>query len=179
VWAALCAEAKKLVGKGNVLMGESEWAETIDSFQMAVAMDPNDDDAWCGLGLAEHKNAGKHVAASFEPYMRCLKLKPTDPVAHTNLASVLQYVRRDVDNAERMLRRALEIDPDYPNAHWKLSGLLLQERGDLDGSIKQMEEYNRCGGIPGYDGKAQLAKLVAKKKKMHAKVRDYSMAIAP
>ena len=81
--------------------------------------------------------------------MRCLKLNPTDPVAHTNLASVLRYVRRGVDNAERMLRRALEIDPDYPNAHCKLSGLLLQERGDLDGSIKQMEEYNRCGGISG------------------------------
>ena len=71
MWAALCTEAKKLVSKGNVLMGESEWAAAIDSFQMAVAMDPNDDDAWCGLGLAEHKNAGKHALPQTKPDGSC------------------------------------------------------------------------------------------------------------
>ena len=167
-------EAENLFRKGVTLGDEGKWAEASESLSAAVAADLNHSDASCRLGFAEYKKAGKSCDASFEPYTRCLELNPTDTTAHINLAGELRTVRRDVDGAERLLRSALKLDPWSPYAYALLSELLELERGDLDGAIAELESCLRCGGIPGWDGKANLVSLKEKKTKArHAEVRAH------
>ena len=169
---ASLAEAESLFKKGVALGDEGKWAEAVVSFSAAVAADLNHSGASCQLAFAEYKKAGEHCNASIEPYTRCLQHNPTNVTAHVNLAGVLRTVRRDVDEAERLLRRALELDPGCPYAHGLLSELLEQERGDLDGAITELESCLGCGGIPGWDGEANLVSLKEKKAKAHhAEVR--------
>ena len=162
-------EAEKFFKQGVALGEAAKWDEAAVSLRAAVMPDPTYN-AWCYLGLAEDKNAGKYCEASLEPHMRCFQHTPTDIGAHINLAGVLLHVRRDVDGAERLLRSALELDPGSPNAHGHLSELLEQERGDLDGAIAEMEGFLRFGGIPGFDGEAKLVSLKVMKTKAYTKV---------
>ena len=167
-------EAEKFFKQGVALGEAAKWDEAAVSLRAAVMPDPTYN-AWCYLGLAEDKNAGKYCEASLEPHMRCFQRTPTDIGAHINLAGVLLHVRRDVDGAERLLRSALELDPGSPNAHGHLSELLEQERGDLDGAIAEMEGFLRFGGIPGFDGEAKLVWLKEKKTKADGEAKLASL----
>ena len=158
------AEAETLLKEGSALGDKGEWAEAVVLLRAAVVVCP-ECNTWCLVGFAEDKIAGDYCEASVEPYTRCLQHNPTSLGAHTNLAAVLLHVRRDVDEAERLLRSALDLDPESPDAHAHFSELLEKERGDLDGAIAAMESCLRFGGIPGWDGEAKLVWLKEKKMK--------------
>ena len=84
-------------------------------------------------------------------------------VAHKNLGNLLRDVRRDYEGAEEMYREATALDPKCPNPYWDLSRILEKQKNDIAGAVKQMEEFVRLGGIPGWnDGKGNLARLRAK-----------------
>ena len=149
--------------EGLALKKEKKWPEAVAAFQNCVALDANHSKAWFWLGQSYYlQNGSKNCEASYEPYTRCIALDPKNALAHGNLGSVLQYVRKDYDGAERHYRKAIELDPKA-YACWNLSLILEKQKNDIPGAVKQMEEYVRLGGIPGWnDGKERLATLRAK-----------------
>ena len=96
--------------------------------------------------------------ASYEPYTRCIALDPKNALAHGNLGSVLQYVRKDYDGAERHYRKAIELDPKA-YACWNLSLILENQKNDIPGAVKLVEECVRLGRANCED---RLARLRAK-----------------
>ena len=86
---------------------------------------------------------------------------PPDAILSGNIGVLLDDREDDVQ-AEAMYRKAIELDPKQTAARWNLSCILDEQKNDTPGAIKQMEEYVRRGGFPGFDGKKRLAKLRAK-----------------
>ena len=141
--------------------GEKKWPEAIKAFQNCVALDANHSKAWFWLGQSYYlQNGSKNCEASYEPYTRCIALDPKHALAHGNLGSVLQYVRKDYDGAERHYRKAIELDP-RAYACWNLSLILENQKNDIPGAIEFTEKYIQAGN-PDSDGKDRLAKLRAK-----------------
>jgi len=121
--------------------------------------------------VAAHVNLGnlfrdvrKDYDRAEELYKTSIGLDPKHVQAHTNLGTLLSNdARKDYDGAERMHRKAIELDPEHTPPLWNLSLILEKQKNDIPGAVKQMEEYVRLGGIPGWnDGKERLAKLRAK-----------------
>ena len=139
--------------------GEKKWPEAIKAFQNCVALDANHSKAWFWLGQSYYlQNGSKNCEASYEPYTRCIALDPKNALAHGNLGSVLQYVRKDYDGAERHYRKAIELDP-RAYACWNLSLILENQKNDIPGAVKLVEECVRLGRANCED---RLARLRAK-----------------
>lgn len=104
-------------------------------FTEAVADDPGNGKALCGLGyiLCEE---GKLDEAAKE-YEAALRVAPNLAKAHFGLAEVLMK-EHDFDQATSEYSLALQSDPDIPEAHYQLAGLL-SAKGDAASAISQLE----------------------------------------
>jgi len=84
-----------------------------------------------GLARKKEKKWPEAIAA----FQNCIALDPKHAMAHGNLGSVLQDVRKDYDGAERHYRKAIELDPKNATAHGNLAIVLRDVRKDYDGAI--------------------------------------------
>jgi TolB-like protein/DNA-binding winged helix-turn-helix (wHTH) protein len=120
-------EAHDLYLKGlyfwNKRTGEG-FRQAADSFQQAIAKDPNYARAYAGLastyGLMSTWLQGppnELMPKARATALKALQLDETLPEAHTALALVAENYDYDWPTAEKEFRRAIELDPNYATAH--------------------------------------------------------------
>ena len=90
--------------------GELEGAE--GAAELALAISPDDADAWVALGAARAKR--KAYREAVPAYLEALRRRPNDIAAWTDLGETYVYLM-DFEHAGAALERALELDPKGEN----------------------------------------------------------------
>ena len=102
---------------GNALQEQERYAESLDYFGRAIALDPALADAHNNLGRSLHKL--ERFEEAEQSYRRCLALQPEYGVGICNVASVLIDRGRFTD-AVAVCRQALQRAPRDAELHLKL-----------------------------------------------------------
>jgi len=99
------------------------YAEAIDAYQRALAVDPDHADSHCNLGSIYYNQGRRGPARTC--FERALAVEPSHVEANLNLATMLE--EEDCNElALRHYKRALDSDPFYADAH--VSAALLYEK---------------------------------------------------
>lgn len=132
-------EAYRLTAQGQMHLRrrtEEDMETAVDCFERALDHDPAHAPARVGtanaLGLmhAYGFRDSSVMARCEEEIEAALRLEPRSAEAHAALAR-LRGQRRQVPDANRLLRRAIELQPGYAEAHnWLAVGYLVAGRGD-------------------------------------------------
>ena len=112
--------ADAMLGDVHRQLGQRDEARV--SFQRAIAVDPNDDEAWHGLGLVTD-DPGEAADA----FRQAIVADPQNFNAHRELGQ-LYWLSGRLEEAEVSIRRALEINRQDPWGHYAL-GKTLSLRG--------------------------------------------------
>jgi tetratricopeptide (TPR) repeat protein len=99
---------------GDALMDSQRFAEAIDAYDKALALDPKNVNVLVDQGTC-YRGAGKFDKA-VEQYRKALKINPNFPNGHRNLAVVLSYDLHDNEAGIQEFKRYLEIAPNAPDA---------------------------------------------------------------
>lgn len=123
---------------------EQSFHESIDSFNRAVARDPQFARAYAGLADAYNELAqfgyispkeGMDQARSAAE--QALRLDPGLAEGHVSLAAIIEAYDWNWAAAEREYRRALELNPALPEAHlWY--GMFLRDQGRLQEALPEL-----------------------------------------
>ncbi|MBX3423599.1 MAG: glycosyltransferase family protein [Pirellulaceae bacterium] len=103
-------------------------AEAEQIYRRVIALQPNDANAWCYLGIALHDQ--RHYQQAVESYQRALQLQSKFPIALNNLGNSLRYVGQ-FEEADQCFQKAITLQPNYFNAY-KNRGTLHAWNGNLD-----------------------------------------------
>jgi tetratricopeptide (TPR) repeat protein len=145
-----------------LLLGEWEWRQADEAFQLALAMNPTNP------GMAYHWYGHYLSFASrnqdaLDAFTAALRLDPLSAL-HQACLGLTQVANGDLDLADRSLQRALELAPELPIAHQWL-GLLRERQGRLEEAVAAWENgalYGQRTGLfvgpLGY-GYARLGKV--------------------
>jgi tetratricopeptide (TPR) repeat protein len=113
---------------GNALKATHQLEQAAASYRRAIALKPDDYQAYNNLGATLHVQC--HLAEAEACLRKAIALHPDGPDAHNNLGNVLIDQGR-VDEAIACYRSAIDLWPGDPRAHSNL-GAALQDRGDLE-----------------------------------------------
>jgi tetratricopeptide (TPR) repeat protein len=102
----------------------------LQAAQHAVALDPDNGDAWFNLGAA--LDYLEREAEAVPAYQRAIELEPR-PLAYNGLGDVYTALGR-YDEAIAAYQQAIELNPAYPWPYHNL-GLLYEHRGDYDAAV--------------------------------------------
>lgn len=111
-----------------------EMAGSVQEFQRAIALNPNDATAHQWYGVQPLTALGRFDEAVTEE-KRAIELDPLSMVNNADLGWILMEAGR-YDEAISQLRKTLEIDPTFYPTHFNL-GVALQLKGDLSGAIAE------------------------------------------
>jgi len=123
------AEAWTFIGDLNPEHKKEAWAAAKRDAEQAVAVDPNLAEAHAALGWVRFFSEWK-FAEGLAELKRATALAPANATANDLLARVLIYVGQ-LEEAEKLARRAIEVDPLAYLARGNLARILLAE-GKLD-----------------------------------------------
>jgi len=126
------ANAAQLSQEGWQLWQARRLQEAAAKFEQAVALAPDDPNAWNGLGWSRF-NSGNSAKAA-EAFRAAVKLQPNHPAALNGLGQICLSERK-YDEAETWLLKAA---PQAPAAWYGLTRLYL-----LLGKYKEAEEFAR------------------------------------
>lgn len=104
------------------------------ALQTAAGIEPKNAKIWNNLGLV-FQDAKKPKDAE-DAFKKSMEFDPQLPAPVANLARFLLEVRRDLQGAEQMFRKATALDPNDPVIINNL-GAVLRNKGDLDGAEAQ------------------------------------------
>lgn len=125
------AQTERLTQRGWSLWRERRYATAAETFEQAVAEDPQDINAWNGLGWSRF-NGGLGRASATEAFKRCIELSPDHPAALNGLGQIALAEGR-LDEAKQWL---LQAAPQAPAAWFGLTQLYL-----LKGDWEQAEQW--------------------------------------
>jgi len=94
----LVADARNLIGMGNVMVARREWTAAAQAYQQALLLDSYSPAAYCGMGVtyaAEH-NVSKALVA----YKQAIALDPSCPVPYALLGRAYELIA-DIDSAKQ------------------------------------------------------------------------------
>ena len=114
-------------GACNSALGEIDSA--IISFNKAIELKPDYDEAYFNLGVAFHQTG--QLGEAINCYERAISIKHAYPTAHNNLG-LIALSQGQLDNALKSFEWAVAYSPEYAEAHNSL-GAALQE-------LKQFEK---------------------------------------
>jgi tetratricopeptide (TPR) repeat protein len=158
------AEAYQLYLKGRYYAGKftpDATKKAIESFDKAIALDPNYALAYDGLAYCYY--ASDWLMSPRETFakakalaQKALEIDPALAEAHISLGLLKAWADYDWPGAEREFKRAFELNPNYPPAHlWY--GFYLMGLGNVDQSIIEIKraieldplssDANTCLGI--------------------------------
>ncbi len=98
----------------NSLMDSRRFAEAIDAYQKALAINPKNVDVRVDMGTC-YRNIGKPDVAVAE-YKKALEIDPRHSYAHRNLGVVLADDIHDNAQAIKEFEKFLELAPNGPDA---------------------------------------------------------------
>ena len=118
----------------------------IDSYQQAIALDPNFALAYARIAEAYNQVPSYPYASPKEAIpkakaaaQQALQIDPTLAEAHTALANSLVVYDWNLVEAEREFKRAIELDPNSSAAHFRYGQLYLAPRGQFDEAIAEIK----------------------------------------
>ena len=142
--ASSTPEVCELVGRGRSHLASSRYSEVpnaIESFEAAIALDPDYAPAHAGLALAHCAEAGFRLRKPMEAFalarssaLRALARDAQSADACTALGAVMFFGEWDWAGAERSLQRALEIHPSHTQARL-LYGHVLEAQQRFDDAL--------------------------------------------
>jgi tetratricopeptide (TPR) repeat protein len=94
------------------------WAEAMDAYEHALAIDPQLVEAVINLGTLHYEQGDFEKAA--ESFSRAVELDPENALAQFNLGSLLEELGQ-LETARGHLRQAVRLDPGYADAHYNLA----------------------------------------------------------
>src|SRR5262249_9164153 len=128
--------------RGFLLAAQNRVPEAIASFDQALAIDGNLDQAWLGRGLCQIRLGRKE--AGRQDLQTAVTLNPDRAVLRSYLAKAYQN-EGDEERAQRELLRAMSLDRNDPTA-WLYAALLKQQQNRVNDAIRDLEraqELNR------------------------------------
>ncbi len=137
-------QRRKAVGlEANLYMVEKQYAKAIATYGRALEGSPADTGLLYGRGLA-YAEAGR-IDAAIADLRQVLKLDPDDINAANALGYTLADANRDLDEAEKLIRRAHEARPHNPaiTDSW---GWLQYRLGHLDAAAKALHRAWQATG---------------------------------
>lgn len=99
---------------GNALMDSNRFAEAVDAYAKALALDPKNTNVMVDMGTCL-KNSGRPQQA-IEEYKKALKIDPTHINANRNMGVVLAFDLNDKKGAAKAFEKYLELAPSAPDA---------------------------------------------------------------
>ena len=111
------------MGLGQVALEKRMLSIGTDVFERAVKQDPNNVEAWIGLGRA-HYARRLNLSRALEAFQTAAKLAPNRTDFSTNYSNALR-VNFKYEEAEAVLRRRLSADTNDAQAHFLLALLQL------------------------------------------------------
>jgi len=127
--ASLAQTAESYRRRAIELSEKRSWAQAIESYHHAIALEPNDASTHYNLALAL-KYSGV-PAQAVEEFQAALKLKPKWGDAHYGLGATF-YDLQDLPAALKELRLAVELDPRNAAAHRFLARIYAQQNDSSD-----------------------------------------------
>ena len=112
---------------GAVLSQTGRKSEAVFAHKTAVALYPQDAEAYSNLGIAL-KELGRLEEAT-ESYTKAIALKPDFALPHNNLGNALKELGK-LEEAEESYTKAIALKPSYAEAYSNL-GITLKELGRL------------------------------------------------
>lgn len=109
------------------------------TYRRALALDPEQVDAWVNLGRLVHEDGDPAEAARL--YREALARSPDDAIVHFNLALALEDLK-EPDAAHAHYERALALDPDFADAHYNLASLC-EQQGRAADALRHYRAYKR------------------------------------
>jgi predicted Zn-dependent protease len=121
---------------------ETDPAEAEESYQKAIALDPQMSDAYLNLGRLVHEKGKPKEAIRL--YQRAIKTAPGDAIAYYNMAMALEDIG-DLEGAAASYHHALELEGDFADAHFNL-GRLLEILGRREHALRHLLAYRKLTG---------------------------------
>ena len=115
------------------------WERAQWAFEEASKVDPDDPQAWLGVGSA--LNEQKSYPAAQKALAHCLDLKPTSAEAHYEMARSWWSLKK-LEPAEEEAQRAIALNKDYVSPH-VLMGNIHLEQSDPDNALTEFREALR------------------------------------
>jgi Flp pilus assembly protein TadD len=120
-------EVARYLREGLERFRRGDFEGASESYRDAVEADPEDPQAYLGLGSVYLRL--ERLGEAGRAFRRAIAITPDDPMAHVGLGQTLK-LSGDPDGAIASLNRALEIDPESTDAAYTLS-LVHMDQGDL------------------------------------------------
>ena len=158
--------------RGNYLARHGHYSEAVQSFSIAIQLEPGYAEAHNSLGTALGREG--QVDEAIRQYQEALRLKPDYAEAHYGLG-VLLAKKGQFDQASEQFREALLLKPDYAEARSNL-GSALAMKGQIDDAITQYKEAIRLK--PDFaDAHFNLGNVLCRKGQIDQAIRHYQEAL--
>ena len=114
------------LSRGAAYVALSRFNEAESEYRKAIDMDPDEPDAYYGLGNIARKKGDLKIATRF--YIQALAVRPDYTNALNNLGAV--YIELgDWEEAIEVLKKSVAIRPEFPESYYNLAGA--EERAKL------------------------------------------------
>jgi serine/threonine protein kinase/tetratricopeptide (TPR) repeat protein len=133
------AKATAYMVLGIALGGQGKHAEAEAAFRKALALKPDDAEAYSNLGVILNDHQGKHAEAE-AAFRKALALKPDLAEAYYNLGVALSGQRKYAE-AEAAFCKAIALKPDDALAYDNLGIILCDHKRDYDGAVACFQKY--------------------------------------
>ena len=128
--------ASLLLELGNLMVAAKEYEAAIASYDQALKIKPDDQEAWYNRGYALGNL--ERLEAAITSYDQALKIKPDKYEAWNNRGYVLRNLGR-LEEAITSYDQALKIQPDLQEA-WYNRGYVLRTLGRLEEAIASYDQ---------------------------------------
>jgi len=92
-----------------------DYADAIESYQRALALDPNSEEAYYNLGVAHLRT--RHFDDAIQDFTKAIQLNPEDAEAYTN-RGMIYASKNQLKDAITDFSQAISIDPQHQTAYY-------------------------------------------------------------
>ena len=131
-------KARVYDGLGSVLAKEGRWEEAVQLHRKAIALWPENGQAYFNLGCVL-MNMEKREAEAIEAYQRAISLNYPLLSEIYNNAGLIYFKLGRMEEGEKALRTAIEIRPHHASPYSNL-GNYYEKKGDIDRAIYYYEQ---------------------------------------
>jgi cytochrome c-type biogenesis protein CcmH/NrfG len=110
----------------------------LKALEARVARDPQDLEAWIGLGNLNY-DMGR-PAEAIRAYEKALALKPDNPDVMTDMGTMYRLLGQP-QRAVELFREAHRVDPNHFNSLYNEGVVLLHDLNDMAGAARAWEEF--------------------------------------